>query len=126
MNGAWVTFKKELFSYLVGPVGWLVAAVFYVWRGYEFCAKTVELNNLKYDRDLISTASYGLSSTFWMMILVPGVLTMRCFAEERRTGSIETLMTAPVRDGAVVFGKWAAATVFFNLLWLPSVVLQLR
>lgn len=123
MNGAWVTFKKELFSYLVGPVGWLVAAVFYVWRGYEFCAKTVELNNLKYDRDLISTASYGLSSTFWMMILVPGVLTMRCFAEERRTGSIETLMTAPVRDGAVVFGKWAAATVFFNLLWLPSVVL---
>jgi len=123
VNGAWVTFKKELFSYLVGPVGWIVAAVFYLWRGYEFTAKTVELNNFKYDRDLISTASYGLSSTFWMMILVPGVLTMRCFAEERRTGSIETLMTAPVRDGAVVFGKWAAATVFFNLLWLPSVVL---
>ena len=86
VNGAWVTFKKELFSYLVGPVGWLVAAVFYVWRGYEFCAKTVELNNLKYDRDLISTASYGLSSTFWMMILVPGVLPMPIEATGERSG----------------------------------------
>jgi ABC-2 type transport system permease protein len=47
---------------------------------------------------------------------------MRTFAEERRTGSIETLMCAPVRDGEVVIGKWAAAAVFFALLWLPSVL----
>ncbi|MEO6594778.1 MAG: ABC transporter permease subunit, partial [Planctomycetota bacterium] len=56
-------------------------------------------------------------------MIVPGILTMRCFAEERRSGSIETLMTAPVRDSAIVIGKWAAATAFFALLWLPSVVL---
>jgi ABC-2 type transport system permease protein len=43
-----------------------------------------------------------------MVILVPGILTMRTFAEERRTGSLETLMTAPVRDVEVVVGKWLA------------------
>jgi ABC-2 type transport system permease protein len=47
---------------------------------------------------------------------------MRSFAEERRTGSLETLLTAPIRDGEVIVGKWAAATVFYSLLWLPSVL----
>ena len=123
MNGAWVTFKKELFSYLVSPVGWFIAVVFYLWRGFEFANRIALFSNERRDQDLLSASSYGLDSTFWMLILVPGVVTMRCFAEERRTGSIETLMTAPVRDGAVVFGKWAAATAFFNLLWLPSIVI---
>ncbi len=122
MNGAWVTFKKELLSYLVSPVGWVIAVVFYLWRGYEMAQEAERFAVRRLDLDLFSTSSYGLSSTFWMVLLVPGVLTMRCFAEERRTGSIETLMTAPVRDGAVVVGKWGAAAVFFSLLWLPSIV----
>jgi ABC-2 type transport system permease protein len=122
MNGAWVTFKKELFSYFISPVGWIIAVIFYLWRGFELTDNAITFSNYRSDQDLFSAASYSLPSTFVMMILVPGILTMRCFAEERRSGSIETLMTAPVRDGEVVFGKWAAAAMFFNFLWLPSVV----
>lgn len=122
MNGAWVTFKKELFSYFVSPVGWVIAVIFYLWRGYEMATIAGQFSDFRVDQDLFSSASYGLGSTFLMVILVPGILTMRCFAEERKSGSLETLMTAPVRDSAIVAGKWGAAAAFFSLLWLPSVV----
>ena len=120
MRGAWVTFKKELLSYCVSPVSWVIAVVFYLWRGFELTWLAQQFAYYRTDQDLFPTATYGRGSTFLMVILVPGILTMRCFAEERRSGSIEPLMTAPVRDGAVVFGKWAAAAAFFGLLWLPS------
>lgn len=122
MNGALVTFRKELLSYCVSPVSWLIGVLFYLWRGFEVTGKCWQFAVYRADRDLFPTETYGLASTFMMVILVPGILTMRTFAEERRTGSIETLMCAPVRDGAVVLGKWAAAAVFFALLWLPSVL----
>ena len=122
MNGALVTFRKELLSYFYSPVSWIVLVAFYSWRGLELYALTYQYAFFRLDPDLLPSGSYGLTSTFWMVMLVPGVLTMRCFAEERRTGSIEVLMTAPVRDAEVVLGKWLAAAVFFAVLWLPSVV----
>ncbi|MBX3463140.1 MAG: ABC transporter permease subunit [Planctomycetes bacterium] len=126
MNGALVTLRKELLSYCTSPVSWIIGVVFYLWRGYEMSLVAEQFAYFRGDQDLFPPSTYGLGSTFLMVMLVPGILTMRCFAEERRTGSIETLMTAPVRDGEIVFGKWAAAAAFFALLWLPSVlVLQL-
>lgn len=126
MNGAWVAFKKEMLSYCTSPVSWVIAVLFYLVRGYEMTGVVWRFAYYRADQDLFPAQTYGLTSTFAMVMLVPGILTMRCFAEERRTGSIETLMTAPVRDGEVVFGKWLAAAAFFALLWLPSVlVLQL-
>jgi ABC-type transport system involved in multi-copper enzyme maturation permease subunit len=47
------------------------------------------------------------------------VITMRSFSEEKRTGTLEVLLTAPVSDWAVVLSKFAAAVVFFMLCWLP-------
>lgn len=123
MNVAWVTFRKELFSYCTSPVSWVIAFVFYWWRGFELSALVQLFAEYRLDQELLPPQTYGLGSTFLMVILVPGILTMRTFAEERRTGSIETLMTAPVRDGEIVLGKWAAATAFYSLLWLPSVLL---
>ena len=123
MNGALVTFRKELLSYCISPVSWLIGVLFYLWRGFEVAGRCWSFAVYRGDRDLFPAATYSLNSTMVMVILVPGILTMRTFAEERRTGSIETLMCAPVRDGAVVLGKWGAAAVFFALLWLPSVLI---
>lgn len=122
MSGGWVTLKKELLSYCTSPVSWIIAVVFYLWRGFEMSLVAEQFRLYRGEQDLFPPSTYGLGSTFVMVMLVPGILTMRCFAEERRTGSLETLMTAPVSDGGVVFGKWAAAAVFFALLWLPSVL----
>ncbi len=123
MSGALVTMKKELMSYFYSPVSYLIAVLFYLWRGFELAGTAKAFSDYQLDPDLFPSACYALTSTFFMVLLVPGVLTMRCFAEERRTGSIETLLTAPVRDVEVVLGKWAAAVVFYSLLWLPTVLL---
>jgi len=122
MSGTLTTLKKELLSYAVSPVSWLIAVLFYLVRGFELVTIAVNFAIYKADPNQFPGATYGAGSTFYMVLLVPGILTMRCFAEERRTGSIETLMTAPIRDFDVVLGKWLAAAIFFALLWLPSVL----
>jgi ABC-type Na+ efflux pump permease subunit len=60
---------------------------------------------------------------FWRVFLfIPPLLTMRLFAEERSSGTLEMLMTAPLRDWQVVLSKYLACLAFYAVLWLPTVV----
>ena len=63
----------------------------------------------------------GLMVVIWscMLIVLP-VLTMRTFAEERKSGTFETLMTAPVNDTTVVLSKFAGVLTFFLLMCAPT------
>jgi ABC-type transport system involved in multi-copper enzyme maturation permease subunit len=61
--------------------------------------------------------------SFWLVYLfIPPLLTMRLFAEERSTGTLEMLLTAPVRDWQVVFAKYVACFGFYTLMWLPTLL----
>ena len=79
MNRLLVTFQKELFSYCISPVSWIIAVVFYLWRGFEVYGTVLGFHAYRADQDLLPTATYGLTSTFWMVVLVPGILTMLAF-----------------------------------------------
>ena len=57
-----------------------------------------------------------------MIVLVPPLLTMRLFAEERRTGTLEMLLTAPVGEVEVVLAKFGAGLAFYAALWVPSLL----
>ncbi len=116
------TLKKELVSYFFNPVAYVIAVIFYFFRGWEIYSQTRGLVLQGVDRDLYSTFYLFCNSTNLMIVLVPPILTMRCFAEEKRTGSLEVLMTAPVRDYEIVVGKWLAALAFFAILWLPTLL----
>src|SRR5262249_45039970 len=60
---------------------------------------------------------------FWLVFLfIPPLVTMRSFAEERASGTLEMLMTAPLRDWQVVLSKFVACFLFYVILWLPTVV----
>jgi ABC-2 type transport system permease protein len=64
---------------------------------------------------------FGQTVYFWLVLLfVAPVLTMRLISEERRSGTIEVLMTAPVSEAQVVIGKYLAALLFYVFLWLPT------
>ncbi len=63
----------------------------------------------------------AMAVLFWMPILVT-IATMRLFAEEKRSGGLEALLTLPVTEGAVVLGKYAGALIFCVLVTLPSLV----
>ena len=120
MNVILTTLKKELASYFFNPVAYVIAVLFYLFRGWEIHAQTRYLVAFGADADLYSMVYMFCNSTNFMIVLVPPILTMRCFAEERRTGSLEVLLTAPVRDLEIVLGKWLAAIAFFAVLWLPT------
>lgn len=61
-------------------------------------------------------------SLFWVpVLLIVPMLTMRSFAEERRLGTIETLLTAPIRPSQVVVAKFFAAYLFYCSVWLLSI-----
>jgi gliding motility-associated transport system permease protein len=64
---------------------------------------------------------FGGTILYWVsVILAVSVLPMRLLAEERKAGTLETLLTAPVREFEVVVGKYLAALAFYTLLWLPE------
>ena len=66
---------------------------------------------------------FGDTFFFWLVLLfVTPILTMRLLAEERRSGTIESLMTAPVTEIQVVIGKYLAALLFYLFLWAPTLI----
>ena len=110
-------FRKELLSYFVSPLFYVVAAVFLCLSGYYFYT------------DLIFFVTFGFGmnilENFWQLLLVDlrlvmllsiPLLTMRLFAEEKKLGTIELLLTYPVRDDEVFFAKFSACAVVFAIM----------
>ena len=137
MRNIWIICKKELRSYFVSPIAYILLAMFAIVFGFFFWnvvgyfiymgiegqmrGEMFPLNvNEQVIRPLVSNVSViGL-------FLIP-IITMRLFAEEKRTGTIELLVTSPVRDAEVILGKWLAALLLYagmllltalNFVWL--------
>jgi len=113
----WLLIKKELFSFFVSPVSYVIFFLYYLFRAVE-AYRLVAAHSMRGDADVFVGQYLGTISTYF-----PPILTMRSFAEEKRTGSLELLLTAPFHDHEVVLGKFFAAWIFYIVLWLPSLVL---
>jgi len=92
---------KELRTLFQAPIAWIVIGVFLGLTGYSF---TLTLFNNRY----ATLAHIFFQGAMQLVLLVP-LLTMRQFAEERRGGTLELLLTAPVREGSLVLAKFAAS-----------------
>src|SRR5207249_5308535 len=68
---------------------------------------------------IVSEYFFALFPVVALLLQVPA-LTMRLLSEEKRTGSLEVLLTAPVNEGSIVLSKFLATWLFFILTWLPS------
>ncbi|MBI3455602.1 MAG: ABC transporter permease subunit [Candidatus Rokubacteria bacterium] len=127
---AWAVFKKEMRLYFVSPIAYVVLAIFALVAGwffynvfsfYTLISMQAAMNPMM-ARDLSVTEGV-LRPLFQnvsviLLFLLP-LLTMRLFSEEKRSGTIELLLTYPVRDGEVLFGKYLAAlAVFLGMLTL--------
>jgi ABC-2 type transport system permease protein len=130
---AWAVFKKEMRLYFVSPIAYVVLAIFALIAGWFFynvfayftlISMQAAMNPMM-ARDL--TVTEGVLRPLFqnisviLLFLLP-LLTMRLFAEEKRSGTIELLLTYPVRDGEVLLGKYLAALgVFLGMLTLTLV-----
>lgn len=114
--------RKELVVYATSPMAYVVAAVFLALMGVFFIDSI--------DRPFAEAALRGLlaNAAFFLMPLMPPILTMRLFAEEQKLGTLELLLTAPVRDYEVVIAKFLASfvilvtTFLFTLFYLVILI----
>jgi ABC-2 type transport system permease protein len=125
VRSGWIVMRRELGSFFVSPLAYVVLTAWLVWNGVVFWVLTEF-----YARNAVSSgaasplsAFFGGSSLFFipLLVFVP-VLTMRLIAGEKQSGTIEPLLTAPVSDASVVLGKYCAALVMWCVLWLPTVI----
>jgi len=123
----WPIFKKEMRLYFTSPVAYVVLAIFLVIAGYFFSAifsfftmaSMQAAMNPQMARELTVTDSVMrplFSNLSVILLLLIPLVTMRLFAEERRSGTIELLLTYPVRDGAVLIGKYLAAITLYAIM----------
>lgn len=119
MNGALVVAQRELSGLFRAPFIWVLLLVVLFLNGTLFSAILGGTGGNV--TETLEQSMTGLSFWVWMIFL-PALLSMRLIAEETRSGTLEYLLTAPVTDGAVVFGKFVAATAFLALLWTSSLI----
>ena len=99
---------KELRALFLSPIAWALIAVFLFLTGYSFTLT------------LFATSSATLVHIFFqaaglLLLLVP-IITMRSFAEERKQGTLELLLTAPVREGELVLAKFVASLMAVTVM----------
>ena len=127
MRAIWTIAKREIVSFFVSPLAYVVLTTWLLFQGATFWVMSFWFSQ----QDLGSGASganplshyFGGTTLFYIPIMVyTPLLTMRLLAEEHRQGTIEPLLTAPVSDAAVVIGKYIAALVFWITLWVPTLM----
>jgi ABC-2 type transport system permease protein len=126
MSGFWAILRREMLSLWVTPLAWVLLGVFLILQGgifYSIVAHFASFSDLSVDEGPLG-AYFGQNSIFLLMtlLLVCPALSMRVLAEERRSGTIEALMTAPVGSAGVVLGKYVAALLTYVLIWVPTLL----
>lgn len=116
MKTFFALWRRELSAMFLSPIAYVMLMFFLLVTGCGFYWLVKE--NLEVMRSV-----QGLMVVIWacMLIVVP-VLTMRTFAEERKNGTFETMMTAPVKDSAVVTAKFAGVLSFFVVMCAPTLL----
>ena len=116
MNAFFAQWRRELAAHFLSPLGYVAMVFFLAVMGVSFYILAAVLAEGA-ESGAVLRILFGESPFFWLaLLIVVPVITMRLFAEEKRSGTIETLMTAPVTDAAVVLAKYLGAMSFFVAL----------
>ena len=99
-------FAREMKTYFVSPIAYVTLIVFVLLSGYFFAAYINMASRYQWEASM-RAIFHNMSI---IMLFVAPLITMRLFAEEKRSGTIEMLMTSPVTDAEVVIGKFAAVS----------------
>lgn len=123
MRGLLAVLGRELRAYFFSPLAYIVLTFFLIVQGYYFSLIVAYLSDPRAAAGKPLELFFGQTIFTWLVLLFAGTfLTMRLISEELRSGTIETLMTAPVTETQVVLGKYFAALVFYLFLWAPTLV----
>ena len=111
----WTVFKKEFKSYFLSPIGYVAIGIFMLMYSIFFYLTTITYGSVFMGNLYYATARYGL------LIMIP-LLTMRMFAEERKSGTEQLLLTSPRSVTSIVLGKFFAAVAVILITLIFSIV----
>jgi ABC-2 type transport system permease protein len=113
--------EREIKSFFYSPIGYVVLCLLLFLLGFTFYIAVMLLSRGPTDRTIIWAFFNNL--LFWITyVLIFPLITMRSFSEEFKMGTIESLMTAPVKDWQVVMAKWLGCLFFYCIIFLPTTV----
>ncbi len=107
--------KRELAAFFYSPIAYVVSAVFLAVSGVFFAGEIFVPGREAQIRDLFDRQAF-------ILVFILPMLTMRIISEEIRSGTIETLMTAPVRDFEVILGKFLGTLFFYTAMLIPTLL----
>ena len=123
MKNIWIICRKELKSYFASPIAYGLMAFFALVAGYFFYVMTAVFVQRSFEGQMMGrgmpmdvnewVVRNFLSNVSVIGLFVIPMITMRLFAEEKRSGTIELLVTSPVRDAEIIVGKWLAAVILY-------------
>jgi ABC-2 type transport system permease protein len=119
MRVFWTLWKREAASAFQTPMAWVILFFLLLITGFNFYAGVTVLNHGPTEVTVVESFFNTIFFWFPFLLLFP-LLTMRLFSEEYRSGTVEPLMTAPVRDTQVVLAKFFGALFLYVVLWLPT------
>jgi len=137
MKGMYAVYRKEMSHYFVSPVAYIIVAVFLILAAYFFTQLLAVYIQRAFEASfeegqfggggaafdvpsLVMRSFFGVLSTL-LLFLTP-MLTMSVYAEERRRGTMELLMTSPVTDLEIVLGKFFASLTLLAIMLLPTAI----
>lgn len=114
--------RREFFAYFTSPIAYVVMVVFLGVTGTLFAGVLDQLTATGPRGVEWPVRALFSDQRFWVVFaaLAP-LLTMRLFAEERASGTLEMLMTSPLRDWQLVLAKFTGCLAFYAVLWLPTI-----
>ncbi len=127
MRNTWIIFQKELRSYFVSWIAYLALALFalvsgvFTWlyiRGFVEYGMEMQMSGRMFPLNLneqVVRPVLSNAAVIGGLFFIP-MMTMRLFAEEKRTGTIELLATSPILDLEVILGKWSAALTLYAFM----------
>ncbi len=137
MKGFWAVYRKELYSFWSSPIFYVIAFVFFILAGYFFYSSLAYYSMVSFQASQNPFMAQQLNLTsmvirpFFLdlsvvLLLLSPLLTMKLFAEERKSGTIELLLTYPISDAATVWAKFLGVVTILCFLMagtLPSMAL---
>ncbi|MBI5185817.1 MAG: ABC transporter permease subunit [Nitrospinae bacterium] len=135
MRNFLLIFQKEIRSYFNSPIAYVVITMFLVLSGYYFYNVFASFSTVSFQAlsdpmlqrqsgllnitERVVRPFFGNLSTF-LLIMLP-MLTMRSFSEEKKSGTIELLLTYPITDAQVIMGKFAGCFGIFSIMLLLTI-----
>ena len=113
--------EREFKALFVSPILWIVMVMFLVYQGLSFWAILSFLAQPNAPEGAPFQFFFGATTLYWIgFLVICSVIPMGAIASERRNGTLETLMTAPVTELEVIVSKFLASWGFFIGLWIPT------